>query len=141
MSNVHRFHVIKEAGILKINGLISEEVNFDKISEHLRADEATNLDLAGVSSCSWNGLLAFDRYLSTSCPDLINLHHVPYGIFEYMKMLPNFKEKYSIESLEMKLVKGNESRLQTFSKKELLQIYQDSSHQFVEVGGWFIRGE
>ena len=36
METTHRFRVMKEEGIIKIYGLVSEDVRFEKISEHLK---------------------------------------------------------------------------------------------------------
>ena len=97
--------------------------------------------MGGVTSCSWNGLIGLDKYFTDKCAKKVLTDNIPYGVFEYLKMLPNYGTLYEIRSLELKLVSDQQVETKVFPIGDLIQLSQTSPHQFLSWHGKQIRGD
>src|SRR4051812_26396941 len=65
-------------------------------------------DCSQVEAASWNGLLRLDAYLS-KLTGQITLKHVPYLLFQYLRLLPNVGQKYILSDIELTLLGSSDA--------------------------------
>ncbi|MBQ49579.1 MAG: hypothetical protein CMP10_19525 [Zetaproteobacteria bacterium] len=98
MAFENRFRVLKEGSTLYLHGVISETTNFIIIDEMVRGTKYFNCE--NLESASWNGLLAFEQYL-TNLDEKITLTKVPWKIYNYLRLFPQVNKSYLLDSIEI----------------------------------------
>ncbi len=129
-----RFRVHKSGDAIQLHGILTDTSNL-KVLDEMVSDRNV-FDCSQMVSASWNGLLRLDSYLS-KLPGDIMLTHVPYHLFQYLRLLPNLSQKYSLGDIELNLLTAqstmtaSESR---FLSSELLhQIAQKTAKPFLKL--------
>jgi len=96
-----RFRVHKTGETIQLHGIITDTSNLKVLDEMV--SERNVFDCSQVMSASWNGLLRFDAYLS-KLSGHITLTHIPYHLFQYLRLLPNVGQKYELGDIELTLL-------------------------------------
>ncbi|HYX38623.1 MAG TPA: hypothetical protein VE954_36430 [Oligoflexus sp.] len=96
-----RFRVHKTGETIQLHGIITDTSNLKVLDEMV--SDSNVFDCSQVVSASWNGLLRLDAYLS-KLSGQITLTHVPYHLFQYLRLLPNVGQKYVLGDIELTLL-------------------------------------
>lgn len=96
-----RFRVHKTGETIQLHGIITDTSNLKALDEMV--SDRNVFDCSQVVSASWNGLLRLDAYLS-KLSGKITLTHVPYHLFQYLRLLPNVGHKYILGEIELTLL-------------------------------------
>lgn len=96
-----RFRVHKTGETIQLHGIITDTSNL-KVLDEMVSDRNV-FDCSQVVSASWNGLLRLDAYLS-KLSGQITLTHIPYHLFQYLRLLPNVGQKYVLGDIELTLL-------------------------------------
>ncbi|WP_141734640.1 hypothetical protein [Oligoflexus tunisiensis] len=100
-----RFRVHKTGETIQLHGIITDTSNL-KVLDEMVSDRNV-FDCSQVVSASWNGLLRLDAYLS-KLSGQITLTHIPYHLFQYLRLLPNVGQKYVLGEIELTLLASAE---------------------------------
>lgn len=100
-----RFRVHKTGETIQLHGIITDTSNL-KVLDEMVSDRNV-FDCSQVVSASWNGLLRLDAYLS-KLSGQITLTHIPYHLFQYLRLLPNVGQKYVLGDIELTLLGSTE---------------------------------
>ncbi len=98
-----RFRVHKTGETIQLHGIITDTSNL-KVLDEMVSDRNV-FDCSQVVSASWNGLLRLDAYLS-KLSGQITLTHIPYHLFQYLRLLPNVGQKYVLGDIELTLLES-----------------------------------
>lgn len=101
-----RFRVHKTGETIQLHGIITDTSNL-KILDEMVSDRNV-FDCSQVVSASWNGLLRLDAYLS-KLSGQITLTHIPYHLFQYLRLLPNVGQNYVLGDIELTLLGSAET--------------------------------
>jgi hypothetical protein len=93
--------VHKTGETIQLHGILTDTSNL-KVLDEMVSDRNV-FDCSQVVSASWNGLLRLDAYLS-KLSGQITLTHIPYHLFQYLRLLPNVGQKYVLGDIELTLL-------------------------------------
>ena len=128
----NRFRVLKTGEAIQLYGVITDTSNLRVLDEMV--SDLNVFDCSQVISASWNGLLKLDSYLS-QLQGHITLTNVPYHLFQYLRLLPNISQKYSLGDIELSLLEANNtaSQLRFLSSTLLNSLAHKNSKPFLQL--------
>lgn len=101
MTIENRFRVHRSGDIVHLHGILTDTTNFKVIDEMLSG--CRYFDCSQILNASWNGLVNFNKYLR-ELEQKITLTNVPNHIFNYLRLMPDANEVYSIEQVELDVI-------------------------------------
>ncbi len=127
-----RFRVHKTGETIQLHGIISDASNLRILDEMV--SERNVFDCSRVEGTSWNGLLAFDRYLSQLKGHIV-LNRVPYHFFQYLRLIPNVAKKYELGEIELTLLPDGQQSSSTrfLSQIELQTLANQTQSPFLRL--------
>ena len=97
----NRLRILKNDGVVQLYGVLSDNSNLLALSE-LISKKNEPIDLSNLIRATWNGLLVLNTKLRSIYGDnQIVIRGVPFGVYRHLKLLPEFKTFYHVESMEL----------------------------------------
>jgi hypothetical protein len=113
-----RFRLHKEQGVIKIYGALDSTTTVELL-EDMRAADMT-LDLSGLRSASWGGIVKFYRYLLGFGASL-RLRGIPSHLYRSLRLLVDKSDPISIEEAEIEVFDPLDAKKPLEKKKQPIQ--------------------
>lgn len=102
--NSDRFRMYGRDSIIEFHGAISDATDFSQLREFVKEDNVINL--GGVTTASWLGMLSMDRSLR-DFNKKFKLINIPGNVYRYFRILPDVTSYYEIDSLRLPKFDGS----------------------------------
>lgn len=93
-------------------------------------------DCSQILNASWNGLINFNRYLRDTGQN-ITLTRVPNHIFNYLRLMPDVNNSYTLDQIELDVIDLTSQELATknvyVSNSELKRLADECSRAFLRL--------
>ncbi|MFW7379930.1 MAG: hypothetical protein ACOH5I_14045 [Oligoflexus sp.] len=134
MAIQQRFRVHRSGDVVHLHGVLSDTTNFRVIDEMLQG--CRYFDCSQILTASWNGLVNFNRYLRETGSH-ITLTKIPNHIFNYLRLMPDVNNSYTLDQIELNVVDLSSQELLTknvyLSNVELKRLADDCSRAFLRL--------